>query len=61
MLYMLDKYKNKVHIIDPQETTLGEFQKEKVDMHNLDPFQADRILQEKDQAKKKIVSGISCS
>ena len=53
VLYMLDKYKNKVHIIDPRETTPEEFQKEKVDMHNLHPLEADRILQEKDEAEQE--------
>ena len=29
VLYVLDKYKHKVHIIDPRETTPEEFEKEK--------------------------------
>jgi hypothetical protein len=53
VLYMLDKYKNKVHIIDPREATPEEFEKEKVDIDHLDPFEADRILQEKEQAEEE--------
>ena len=40
VLYMLDKYKNKVHIIDPRETTLEEFEKEKIDVDELEENEA---------------------
>ena len=53
MTVVLDKYKHKVHIIDPRETTPEEFEKEKVDIDHLDPFEADRILQEKEQAEEE--------
>jgi hypothetical protein len=53
VLYMLDKYKNKVHIIDPREATPEEFEKEKVDIDHLDPFEADRILRENEQAEEE--------
>jgi len=35
VLYVLDKYKHKVHIIDPRETTHEEFEKEKIDIDEL--------------------------
>ena len=44
VLYVLDKYKHKVHIIDPREATPVEFEEEKVGIDHLDPFEADRIL-----------------
>ena len=44
VLYVLDKYKNKVHIIDPRETTLEEFEKEKVDIDKLDEKEASWVL-----------------
>lgn len=37
VLYMLDKYKHKVHIIDPRETTHEEFVKEKIHIDKLTP------------------------
>ena len=36
VLYVLDKYKNKVHITDPREMTPEEFEKEKIDVDKLD-------------------------
>nr|XP_045089557.1 myosin-1B-like [Aegilops tauschii subsp. strangulata] len=53
VLYVLDKYKHKVHIIDPQETTPEEFEKEKIDMDKLDLIEASRVLQENEDAKKE--------
>ena len=44
VLYVLDKYKHKVHIIDPRETTPEEFEKEKIDLDELDPHEAYRVL-----------------
>ena len=53
VLYVLDKYKHKVHIIDPRETTPEEFEKEKIDMDKLDPHEACRVLQEHEDAQKE--------
>ena len=50
---MLDKYKHKVHIIDPRETTHGEFEKEKIDIDKLNPKEACRVLQENEDAKEE--------
>ena len=64
VLYVLDKYKHKVHIIDPRETTHEEFEKEKIHIDKLTPQEASRVLQENEDAKekkRKTVSGISCS
>ena len=44
MTVVLDKYKHKVHIIDPRETTPEEFEKEKIDLDELDPHEAYRVL-----------------
>ena len=44
VLYVLDKYKHKVHIIDPRETTHEEFEKEKIDIGKLTEEEASRVL-----------------
>ena len=44
VLYVLDKYKHKVHIIDPREVTLEEFEKEKIDIDKLDQNEACQVL-----------------
>ena len=53
VLYMLDKYKHKVHIIDPRETTHEEFEKEKIDIGKLTEEEACRVLQENEDAKEE--------
>ena len=53
VLYVLDKYKHKVHIIDPREMTPEEFEKEKIDIDKLHPKEACRVLQEHEDAKKE--------
>nr|XP_020189335.2 uncharacterized protein LOC109774990 [Aegilops tauschii subsp. strangulata] len=53
VLYVLDKYKHKVHIIDPREATPEEFEKEKIDVDKLDPNEACRVLQEHEDAQKE--------
>ena len=53
VLYVLDKYKNKVHTIDPRKTTLEEFEKEKIDVDKLDEKEASRVLQENVDAEKE--------
>ncbi|VAH73423.1 unnamed protein product [Triticum turgidum subsp. durum] len=53
VLYVLDKYKHKVHIIDPQETTHKEFQKEKIGVEELTEEEACRVLQENEDAKEE--------
>ena len=53
VLYVLDKYKYKVHIIDPREATPEEFEKEKIDVDKLDIKEASRVLQENEDAKKE--------
>ena len=53
VLYVLDKYKHKVHIIDPRETTPEEFEKEKIDVDKLDEKEASRVLQENEDAEKE--------
>ena len=53
VLYVLDKYKNKVHTIDPRKTTLEEFEKEKIDIDELEEEEACRVLQENEDAKKE--------
>lgn len=40
VLYMLDKYKHKVHIIDPRETTHEEFEKEKDTHRQIDTIRS---------------------
>ena len=53
VLYVLDKYKNKVHIIDPRETTPEEFEKEKIHIEKLSPEEASRVLQKNEDARKE--------
>ena len=53
VLYVLDKYKHKVHIIDPRETTHEEFEKEKIDIGKLTEEEACRVLEENEDAKEE--------
>ena len=53
VLYVLDKYKHKVHIIDPRETTHEEFEKEKIHIDKLTAEEASRVLQENEDAREK--------
>ena len=53
VLYVLDKYKHKVHIIDPRETTHKEFEKEKIHIGKLTQEEACRVLQENEDAKEE--------
>ena len=53
MTVVLDKYKHKVHIIDPRETTHEEFEKEKIDTDKLTEEEACRVLQENEDAREE--------
>ena len=53
VLYVLDKYKHKVHIIDPRETTHEEFEKEKIHIDKLTAEEASRVLHENEDARQK--------
>ena len=54
VLYVLDKYKHKVHIIDPRETTHEKFEKEKIDTDKLtEEEEAYRVLQENEDAREE--------
>ena len=53
VLYVLDKYKHKVHIIDPRETTPEEFEKEKIKVDKVDQKEASRVLQKNEAAEKE--------
>ena len=52
VLYVLDKYKHKVHIIDPREATPEELEKENIDMDQLTLLEAEQVLQEYEDAGK---------
>lgn len=53
-VYMLDKYMNKVHIIDPHEVSLKEIQEESdANIYNLTNEEADKLFDIFDARKKK--------